>query len=146
LVNRFAASQGDYTRNLRFVSNQESTAVARWQRDKTLTDGQLAAINHCQQLWAKLGSQCLVMDFDKVHGLPHGDGYSQHEALAEIHRIKSGFPHDYWDVYERVCRFDEPAGVAGSRLANRKRSAEIAARCVVAFIADLISMRERLSY
>lgn len=146
IVNRFAAGKGDYERNLRFVTNRTSSTVTRWCRDKSLSDSQIAAIEHCQRLWARLGSQCLVIDFNRVRGQQHGDGYSQHEALAELHRIKSGFPLPYWDVFENVCRFDLPAGVAGSELANRKRSAEIAARMIVSLLADMIAMRERLSF
>jgi hypothetical protein len=146
LVNRFAEQHGDYGRNLRFVTNRGGTAIDRWRRDGNLSDSQVAGILHCQNLWSKLGSQSVVVDFDRVRGQPSGIGYSQHEALAEVHRISSSFPHDYWDVFENVCRHDLPAGVAGSRLANTKRSAETAARLIVCFIADLISMRERLSY
>jgi hypothetical protein len=94
LVNRFAEQHGHYTRNLRFVVNEASTAVDRWRRDGNMTVSQLAAVNHCQQLWAKLGSQGVVVDFDKVRGHPHGAGYLQHEALAELHRIGSQFPRN----------------------------------------------------
>lgn len=146
LVNRFAEQHGDYRRNLRFVTNNGSTTVGRWIAAKSITDSQRAAIEHCQRLWEKLGSQCLVIDFERVRGQQHGPGYSQHEALAELHRISSAFPHDYWDVFERVCRWDEPAGKAGSRLANNNRSSIDAARLVTCFIADIISMRERLTY
>jgi hypothetical protein len=146
LVNRFTEQHGDYSRNLRFVVNRGGTAIDRWKNSNRLSEGQQAGILHCQNLWAKLGSQCLVADFDKVCGQTHGDGLSQHEAFAEIARISAAFPHDYWSVFENVCRHDLPAGVAGSRLANTKRSAETAARLIVCFIADLISMRERLSY
>jgi hypothetical protein len=146
LVNRFAESQGDYARNLRFVVNRGGTAIDRWKNNGSLSESQQAGILHCQNLWAKLGSQCLVVDFNKVSGQAHGDGLSQHEAFTEVARISAAFPYDYWNVFENVCRHDLPAGVAGSRLANTKRSAETAARLIVCFIADLISMRERLSY
>ncbi len=146
LVNRFAEQHMVLERNLRFVTNRGATTVDRLASTGALSESQQAAIRHCQRLWAKLGSQSLVADFDKVVGQVHGDGYSQHEALAELHRISKGFPSEYWLVFEAVCRFDEPAGVAGSRLANNKRSSIDAARMVTCFIADLIAMREGLSY
>jgi hypothetical protein len=146
LVNPFAEQHGDYARNLRFVVNRGGTAIDRWKRDKSLSDSQLAGILHCQHLWAKLGSQSVVVDFNRVRGQPHGAGYSQHEAFTELARISGGFPYQFWSVFENVCRHDLPAGVAGSRLSNNKRSAIDAARLIVCFIADLISMRERLSY
>src|SRR5690348_8269884 len=133
LVNRFAEQHGDYSRNLRFVVNRGGTAIARWQTSGSLTDSQLAGILHCQNLWSKLGSQSVVVDFNRVRGQPHGAGYSQHEAFTEIARISADFPYAYWNVFENVCRHDLPAGVAGSRLANTKRSAETAARMIVCF-------------
>ena len=146
LVNRFAEQHGDFSRNLRFVANNGSTTIDRWKASKSLSDSQQAAILHCQRMWAKLGSQSLVVDFERVRGLGHGDGYSQHEAFAEIARIESAFPRDYWAVFEGVCRHDLPAGVAGSRMATNKRSSIDAARIIVCFVADLIAMRERLTY
>jgi hypothetical protein len=145
-VNDFAAKHGDYERNMRFVVNRGGTAIDRWRTAGKLSDSQLAGILHCQHLWARIGSQSIVADFDRIRGMPHGDGVSQHEALTSLGRIASDFPPTYWDVFENVCRHDLPAGVAGSRLANVRRSAEIAARCVVCFIADIIAMKERLSY
>lgn len=146
VVNPFAEQHGAYEKNLRFVVNRGGTAIDRWKRAGNITQSQEAAILHCQMLWERIGSQSVVVDFNRARGLPHGDGYSQHEALTELHRISSAYEGKYWDVFERVCRFDEPAGTAGSRLANTKRSAEAAARTIVCFIADMISTRERLSY
>lgn len=148
LVNRFAEVHGDYSRNLRFVANRGGTAIDRWKRDGNLSDSQQAGILHCQSLWAKLRMPRVVVDFERevAGGDSEGWTHRQLEALGDLHRISSEFPHDYWNVFENVCRHDLPAGVAGSRLANTKRSAETAARLIVAFIADLISMRERLSY
>lgn len=147
-VNEFAEQHGDYSKNLRFIVNRGGTAIERWKRDGNLSDSQEAGILHCQSLWNKLGSQGVVVDFNKeVRGSGTIPGcLSQPEAFAEIARISDGFPRPYWDVFENVCRHDLPAGVAGSRLANTKRSAETAARMIVCFVADLISMRERLSY
>lgn len=145
-VNAFAAQHGDYIRNMRFVVNRGGTAIDRWRTSGELSDSQLAAILHCQVLWSKIGSQCLVADFNKIPGQQHSDGLAQHEALTELGRIAADFPPLYWDVFENVCRHDLPAGVAGSRLANVRRSAEIAAKSIVRFIADMISTRQRLSY
>ena len=65
----------------------------------------------------------------------------------EIKRISGSFPGHYWDVFQNVCRFDEPAGVAGSKLqSTRKHSAETTARTIVCLVADMIAMRERLTF
>jgi hypothetical protein len=146
LVNPFAEQHGDYVRNLRFMQNRGGTALARWITAKLLSDSQQAAILHCINLWAKIGSRSIVANLQRSVGGGYGDGYAEAEALAELHRIKSGIPEIYWNVFERVCRWDEPAGVAGSRLCRAKNSADVAARVTVCFVADLIATRERLSY
>jgi len=89
----------------------------------------------------------MVTNFDRtIHGRGGEGNTAEIEARDELHRIRSGFPHAYWDLFENVCRFDEPAGTAGSRLAGERRSAASAARLVVAMVADTIYLRERLSY
>lgn len=147
LVDQFRAQHGDYERNLRFVVNRGGTAIDRWIKAELLTEGQQAGIRHCQNLWAVLRAPKLVAVMDATRG-GDTDGFNvrQIDALNEIHRISSEYPFDYWQVFENVCRHDLPAGVAGSRLSNRKRSAVDAARMIVCFIADMIATKERLSY
>ena len=153
-VNMFAARHGDYEpaartgEMRRAVINRGGTAIDRWRRDGLLSDSQQAAILHCQRLWRLIGSSGrLVTNFDRTVFGGAGEGnLAEIEARDSIHRIRSGFPLAYWDVFENVCRFDEPAGAAGSRLANDSRSAAGAARLVVGLIAETIFMRERLSY
>lgn len=148
VVNEFAAQHGDYDRHLRFIKNRGGTALDRWVRDGHLSESQQAAIKHCQNLWQRIDcGPRLVSNLDRTIFGCHGNGHPREiEARDDIHRIKSGFPLPFWDIFENVCRHDEPAGVAGSRLANDSRSASAAARTVVALIAETIYMRERLSY
>lgn len=148
LVNDFAASHGIIERNMGFVVNRGGTAIDRWKREGLLSETQQAAILHCQRLWHVIDrGPRLVANLDRTVFGSHGDGHPREvEARSDLHRIKSGFPLQFWDVFENVCRNDEPAGVAGSRLANDSRSASSAARTVVSLIADTIYMRERLSY
>ena len=80
------------------------------------------------------------VDFD-VTGLR-----SEIEARDDLKRMKGYFPPQHWDVFENVVRFDEPAGVAGSRLERAPSTRETAARLCVQFVADVITMKERLSY
>lgn len=70
----------------------------------------------------------------------------EHQALSDLARIKGYFPAKYWCVFENVCRFDEPAGVAGSKLATNKDEHVAAARMTVKFVASVIAQNERLSY
>jgi len=124
--------------------NRGGTPVARWKAAKLLSDSQVAAIDHCETLWSRLGGKALVMDLARIPGAGQGNGWAEQEALDDLKRIKGYVPAKYWSVYENVCRFDEPAGTAGSGLANNTRSAIDAARIVVSFVADIIAMRERL--
>lgn len=148
LVNEFAAAHGIFERNMRFVINRGGTAIDRWKREGLLSDTQQAAILHCQRLWHVIDrGPRLVANLDRTVFGSHGEGHPREvEARDDLHRIKSGFESKWWEVFENVCRNDEPAGVAGSRLANDNRSATTAARIVVCMIADAIHMRERLSY
>lgn len=127
--------------SMRTLLNRGGTAVARWHRAGDLTDTQLRAIEHVQGLWERAGTVCgLVFDPLKVPGGVGGEGMSQHLALSDLHDLKCKVPARYWSVFENVCRFDEPAGTAGSSLATNSRSALTSARVCVAFVADLIAM------
>ena len=125
--------------------NRGGTPVARWKAAKLLSDSQVAAIDHCETLWSRLGGKALVMDLARIPGAGQGNGWAEQEALDDLKRIKGYVPAKYWSVYENVCRFDQPAGTAGSDLANNTRSAIDAARIVVMFVADIVAMKERLA-
>jgi len=128
--------------------NRGGTPIARW--DKLLSDTQKAAIAHCVRLWEAVGSsKGLSANLDRVVFGVSGDGMRQQEALDDLHRIKGYFrqPLDrYWSCFESVCRDDEPAGVAGSRLERASSQREHAARLCVMFVADVIYTNERLTY
>jgi hypothetical protein len=127
------------------LMNRGGTPVARWKAAKLLSDSQVAAIDHCETLWSRLGGKALVMDLARIPGAGQGNGWAEQEALDDLKRIKGYVPPKYWSVYENVCRFDQPAGTAGSDLANNSRSAIDAARIVVMFVADIVAMKERLA-
>ena len=153
LVNEFAARHGDYARDGRpgrspIMRNRGGSSVDRWEAKGLLSETQLAAIAHMQRLWqiVEAGPR-LAMNWEQTIYGCNGDGnLAEIQAREDLQRISSGFPAAYWDVFENVVRFDEPAGTAGSRLASVSRSAVEAARLVVCLIADTISLRERLTY
>lgn len=148
VVNDFTAQHGDYETNLRFIVNRGGTPIARWKKAGLLSEPQEAAIQHCIRLWELTSSSGrLVANLDRTVFGCSGDGHSAEiEARDDLHRIRHGFPDPYWNVFENVCRFDEPAGVAGSRLAEDDVTRRTMARTIVCMVADLIYMRERLSY
>jgi hypothetical protein len=130
---------------LKTLVNRGGTPVARWKAANLLSATQVAAIDHCEALWARLGGKSLVMDFDRIPGGGQGNGWSEQEALDDLKRIKDYVPAKYWDTFENVVRFDEAAGVAGSSLTAVRSDQVTAARIVVQFVADVITMKERLT-
>lgn len=127
--------------------NRGGTAVERWiANDKSgiFEEGQQRAIRYTQGLWVKADGKLRAVDTTRDVVDCMVEGLSQQEALDELARLKDRVPHPYWDVYENVCRFDEEAGVAGSRLASNSRSAIDAAKTTVAFTASLIAQWRRL--
>lgn len=101
---------------------------------------QRRAIDHCRTLWHRLGS-CgnLVANYEGVGGGSDGSGWSQHEALAQLAEYKKDFPVYVWSVFENVCRFDMPAGTAGSHLAKHLPQQIQAAKSCVGFVASKIA-------
>lgn len=154
LVPIHAQAHGDYapaaqTGELRkALVNRGGTPLARWLHAKLLSDSQHAAILHCLTLWRHCGqTQRTTANLDRtVYGSP-GDGHPREvEARIDLHRIRNYFHPNHWAVFENCIRFDEPAGVAGSRLQRGSGRAEQAALNCVCMVADVIAWKERLSY
>jgi hypothetical protein len=127
--------------------NRGGTAVERWiANDKAglFEEPQQRAIRYTQGLWIRADGQLRAVDLTREVVDQQIDGLSQQEALDELAWLKGQLPRLYWEVYENVCRFDEEAGSAGSRLASNSRSAIDAAKTSVAFTASLIAMWRRL--
>jgi len=155
LVTDEARSHDHYERDVEFgvsrnrLVNRGGTPVRRWIAAKLLSETQQAAIAHCLSLWGIVsvsGSLSCNLGKDGVRG-GGGLGHAREaEAREDLKRIRGYFPPAYYQCFENVCRFDEPAGVAGSKLSVKKDSHEAAARLIVQFVADTIAMKERLSY
>lgn len=128
--------------------NRGGTPVMRWIEDGKLTENQQRAIAHCLYLWRMAGvTQRTTANYgDRIPG--YGDSEvrvsNEVEARDDLHRIRDYIPITYWSVFENVVRFDEPAGVAGSRLGFGTRSACDRAHTTVCFVADIIFEKERL--
>jgi hypothetical protein len=148
LVNEFAEKHGDYVgEGNKGKRNRGGTPIARWKSDGLLSETQCLAIDYCIRLWERAGRfSNLTQDLMKITGLPPSSGWSQQEALDELKTIKGWFPQPYFSIFENVCRFDEPAGVAGSRLSTNTRSAQESAKTCVCFVADYIAKKRGLEY
>lgn len=151
-------AKGDTER--RFVTHAETATkamahisahspVERWIRAERLSDSQIAAIALVRGLWGKCGlkqrttanyGERLPVAFENEWAAVH-----KIQAQRDLDRIESYVPAHWWECFENVCRFDEPAGVAGSSLGYGSRNAEVRAHMIVVCTADLIAREERLT-
>ena len=135
--------------------NTGGTPVARWLQAGKLSDTQALAIFWCWRLWDLTEmKQRTTASYDEL--IPGGNYDVEHRAITKIEadqdltKIKSYFPapsdRHYWETFENVCRWDEPAGVAGSRLCEYTSSFARVRRAhlIVCEVADTIATKERL--
>lgn len=131
--------------------NRGGTPIARWKRESLLTDNQCVAIDHCINLWARSGyRQKLTAEYgERIGGMGSAEYMSASaiDARKSLHKIIDYFPgplRTYFGVFENICRFDMPAGVAGGELSRSHRTADARAHQVVCFVADIIFEKEKL--
>ena len=145
-------AKGGYEGGKRLV-NRGGTPVMRWVKAGKLSDSQITAIEHCQRLWRITGTDQRVTSlYGEAFG---GTGGTESEstiqryldAKEDLARIKGYFTglDKWWGVFENVCRFDEPAGVAGSRLGVVGKEAMHRALTTVCFVSDIIATRENMT-
>jgi hypothetical protein len=113
----------------------------------------MLAIRTCFRLWGILGTEArTTAAYGEQFGVCENEE-SEHiaairlDAKEDLTRIRGYFRglDSWWQIFENVCRFDEPAGMAGSRLGFGARSSEDRAHTTVCFVADIIATRERLT-
>lgn len=141
-------AKGTYVGERRIV-NAGGTPIMRWIAADKISDTQALAIQTCYRLWALVGTErrTTASYGERIaSSLDHEDrmATTKIEAREDLYRIQEYVPKAWWQVFENVCRFDEPAGVAGSRLGFGSRSAQDRAHTVVCMVADIIAMNERL--
>ena len=131
--------------------NRGGSPVDRWIASGSLTEAQVAVIQWCYARWELSGlKQRVTANYgERIPGEGCNELRNAREidARADLHRVKDYFPgplQAYWDVFQNVCRFDMPAGVAGLALSPSSRSADARAHQVVCFVADVIGSRERI--
>ena len=140
-------AKGTYVGERRIVNNHDP--VARWIATGKLTEGQKLAIGYVRRLWELSGlRQAVTANYGHVIS---GSGCTERRAALEIdargdlRRCQGHVPAAYWNCFEDVCRWGQPAGDAGELLsAGSSRSAEVRAHQVVCFVADILVMKERL--
>lgn len=130
--------------------NHGGTPLTRWKAARSLTDTQQTAIDTCIRLWGIVGlEQRTTANYGER--IPGGGNEECRAAVyldakADLAKIEGYFEklEPYWNVFVNCIRFDEPAGVAGSRLGFSNRSAETRALQIVCFVADIIASKEGL--
>lgn len=146
-VREFVTNGDTATKSMAHI-NQGGTPVIRWHRTGKLDDRQLAIIHWVQRLWDRAGT---VQRVTAQYGERIASSASVElltartmEAVEDLDRVQGYIPAPYWSVFENVCRFDMPAGVAGGELGFGPRSSIDRAHTIVCFVADVIGMRERM--
>lgn len=129
--------------------NRGGTPLARWLAEPgKLTENHKRAIGHCIYLWQKVGCEkSITANYgERIPGTGDSElrAATLIEAKKDLHRIMDYIPRTYWDTFENCIRWDEPAGIAGSKLGFGSRSACDRAHQVVCFVADIIFEKERL--
>ena len=104
-----------------------------------------AAINWCQERWNARG----VIGKQSANYSPTcgsgGNAVRDIELRDELDHEKARFPQSHWDVFENVCRWGQPAGVAGSDWANNDPQAIASARAIVGMVANMIAMHKGMA-
>jgi hypothetical protein len=131
--------------------NRGGSPVDRWMASGKLTEAQVAVIQWCYARWELSGlKQRVTANYgERVPGEGSNELRVAEKlaARADLYRVMDYFPFPldaYWNVFENVCRFDMPAGVAGLALSQSSRSADARAHQVVCFVADYIGSKERI--
>lgn len=139
-------AKGAYEGERRITSNHDP--ISRWIASRKLTESQQHAIGYVRRLWDIAGlERPVTANYGHV---ARGGGCAERRAAIEIdaredlHRVQDYIPSQYWSVFELVCRFGEPAGVAGSTMGAGGKTAQARAHTIVCFVADVIAMKERL--
>jgi hypothetical protein len=155
-IGKITVTEGDFGPNEKgersVVINRGSTTVDRWHATGALHERQMDAVKLYRWAWHMTFSETRVtMNWSAFASMPmRGGGLTlEHfiataiearETLAEMDRdIFGRLPHARFDSWQNVVIFDEPAGLAGSRLGFSGRdSAQTAALTNCQLICDLI--------
>jgi hypothetical protein len=137
--------------------NITASPLTRWRTNKSLSPSQLAAIYHYLRLVDLVGiepARTTGSYCEPIRGTHIGSHEPESLQLAirdakdDMKRLEGYFAglETYWSIFVNCIRFDEPAGVAGSKLGHGTRTAKARAHQVVCFVADIIATKERLSH
>jgi hypothetical protein len=128
-------------RMVKVVRNAHSSTVDKWLAEGGMgfEEPQRRAVEHVRGLWAQLNTgRKLVANYVGAGG-GGGDAEGEIFARLQLAEYEDEIPRSYWMIFENCCRFDMPAGRAGSHLANNDPQRIASARTVVGFVASKIA-------
>jgi hypothetical protein len=165
LVSPFAEQHGDYARepmpvttgelgaaragNVQVTRNRGGSTLQRWINAEQLTQSQIDAIVLYSKAWHTIHSMPRTTANWSLVAFIRGQGAERRivdmidaEELLKLldNRVFEIAPRYYFDVWQNIILFDQPAGVAGG---NPKTSGD-RAKTIVLFIADMIATILRL--
>lgn len=133
--------------SMRVVKNRGGTAIERWinRGDLSVPQAQaVAAYTRAHRLW--LGEQRVVANWSMVptKGMTSDTFVTTRLAARELlirldEAVFFHLPLHCRSVWQNVVLYDEPAGVAGSRLGFANKQGEGAAKAIVIIVADRIA-------
>lgn len=123
------------------VHRNNSNALERWIKEGGIgfEKGAVDVIRACQFYWSRLKGPKLCASYGER--LPRGvsDGVGEMEALDELRHLSRNIPVPYWRTFEMVCRFNEPAGYAGSSFASNSPQQIQSTKVIVGMVASFIA-------
>ena len=127
------------------LRNRKAAAHVEWflQGGPGFDAPQLRAVEYIQRLWAKAETAGRIVANYGFISRGGVEGRGHFEAIEELGEWRKEFG-TYWDVFENVIRFGEPAGIAGSRLATNRPQATAAAKAIVGLVGSVIATRKRM--
>ena len=157
LISPFTAQHGDYRSAVvvdlagelggkrqgmvRVLLNRGVSTVDKWlfEGGPGFESAEASAIAHVRRLWKIVGHGPRVTANYTGAGGGQGDEEGYRAALMTLGEYAKHFPARVWDACETVVRWDEPAGVVGSRMASHPAEQRAHAKACVGFVASKIA-------
>lgn len=140
---RYVTHVESFTRSKAFVNR--SNIVDRWfdERWPGFEQGARLAIDWCHKAWEARGEiGNTTANYEPTVGGGVMTQFARDvELVDDLMRLSQLFHPTHWAVFENVCRWGMPAGVAGSDLATNTPQSIASARATVGLVANFIAMQ-----
>ncbi len=126
---------------------RDSSILEKWIREggPGFDQGAQRVIADCIVFWRRMGNPKVTAEYGERTAKGTNDNEtSREEASDEIHyrkKLLGAGMNEYWDVFENVVRYNEPAGKAGSRFAKNTPSSIQSAKVITGFVASFLAAK-----